>query len=333
MKTIIVFVCVMSLLAWAGPALADISEWITYWQGPKAPPAGGDPNKDWFNENNWTNGVPFYKYEQGETTYYGKGRIMNGETVVIDKPGAECYTLTLGSIDGSTSGHLQLKPGGTLAKRSSPYDCYFTFALYDGTVTQTGGEWGPSCAWLHVSGDNENSSATYEISAGEMEVKLFRINVGGTFHVIGAEATKIRVRHGNGWYQHCAGGTLKTSIGSDGITPINVPEGYNTSPNSNVGATFFDGSLLDPGFAEGVAPHEGTWDLVWAKYGIDDQGLGFAPGVDESKWSFDIVGTAAVPPYGGEGQTLQLTYVPEPASVVLLLSGGVLAMLRRRKQR
>jgi hypothetical protein len=90
-------------------------------------------------------------------------------------------------------------------------------------------------------------------------------------------------------------------------------------------AAFSPGSLLDVGFDSLATPTSGTWTLLTAATIAGSTNLAFAPGVD-SGWSFGFV-----------GNSLQVTYtataVPEPASLGLVLLGGLLgtrAMGRRQ---
>jgi hypothetical protein len=106
--------------------------------------------------------------------------------------------------------------------------------------------------------------------------------------------------------------TLSGIIDADAIA--------NASVMRKVSAGFvrFDpGSLLDVGFDDLATPTSGTWTLLTAGGIADSANLAFAPGVD-SGWSFGFVG----------GNSLQVTYtataVPEPASIGLVLLGGLL---------
>lgn len=204
-----------------------------------------------------------------------------------------------------------------------------------GTVNQTGG-------LMSFGGANSNSvtlgstngTGLYDFTAGTLQSRrAFNITTGGTgtsiFHVNGYDASSsITIGNtagatGDGAWLQGAGTTLFLSIDGatlQGSTLINIALGTDGAANTNDGkATFASGSFLNLDFNSGL--QSGTWTVLSAAGGITDNGLALAAGVDDTKWSFAVV-----------GNDLQVTYaVPEPSTFGLLLISLLAVMTFRRR--
>ena len=96
--------------------------------------------------------------------------------------------------------------------------------------------------------------------------------------------------------------------------------GNGVSTIHNLGATTLgSGSILDVSELD-VEPD--TYTVIDGA-SIVDTGLAFAPGTDTSVWSFDVDSASG---------DLLVTYIPEPATLLLLVAGGIVMQLRRRRR-
>lgn len=161
---------------------------------------------------------------------------------------------------------------------------------------------------------------TFQIDGGKFRTRA-GVTVGstGTFRVLGSDVTEVSIGDestldGN-WTQN-AGGILEFGIDT-GVTPIVIAD----KGGAGTFATFDLGSLLVLDFLS--APVAGTWTLMEVENGlITDAGLSLAAGVDTG-WSFNVDNS-------GPNGLLTATYVPEPATMILL-GFGSLALVRRKK--
>lgn len=144
----------------------------------------------------------------------------------------------------------------------------------------------------------------FEIAGGEFEtrggVTLGREGGVGTFAVKGSAIKRIAIgshlNHDGFWFQE-TGSRLEVAIDDAGVTPIFIDKVEASSSNAkhkfeplkDGNVSFSSGSILSVGF-DGD-PQTGSWDIMNWEGELNDQGLVFAPGVDQQRWSFEFVDT------------------------------------------
>jgi|GEM_PF-5525485 len=262
-----------------------------------------------------------------------------GQGIVNQSGGyVSAYALDVGHNtfgNGINTGTYNLS-GGTLVAHGG------YMALGNGEFMQTGGTFGgnvmgvaPGSTLALQIGNIAGESAVYSISGGSMNLRAaiggvvspsagVTIEVGGpgngTFEVSGAGASLIQT---SGDYEQGKHGVLDVNIDpNNGITPIQIG-----------GTASFTNTTLDAGALAGTFTQGQTFDVLTAAGGISASGLtlvNMSPGVN---FSYNIInGTAGA-------QTLQVTavsgsdVVPEPASLAILLAGGLALLANRRRTR
>ena len=130
----------------------------------------------------------------------------------------------------------------------------------------------------------------------------------GTLHIIGAEATISTALYRQGEF-----GTLVSEVTADGITTIDVHRSYSGGLDGEV---YLDGIWR----VEDTTAAIGRFDILTAAAGFYGEFDSVELPNDED-WSWGIQ----------DNQTLWLEHVPEPATLSLLVLGG-LSLLRRRKR-
>ncbi|MEN8662928.1 MAG: carbohydrate-binding protein [Lentimonas sp.] len=175
------------------------------------------------------------------------------------------------------------------------------YYLSDGLLNISRGGKGTISSSLII-GTNDSSTGggtgdgLMEIIGGTLTTRA-GIWMGGTngtasavFSVIGSSATEIGIGTTNtatdGNITVNDGAIIRSKIDYAGLTKIFIDD----HGNGNTFATFEAGSLLDVGyFNSGLA---GTWTVLELENGaITDNGLAFAPGVDNGIWTFNIDNT------------------------------------------
>lgn len=147
-------------------------------------------------------------------------------------------------------------------------------------------------------------SGTFKISGGEFQTRTgVYVYNGGNFIVDGSESHYISLGTNgtsDGFWNQSSGGKLTLYMDTWGVTPVEVK--YVDGAGSDGDVTFANGALLDVAFKAGV-DISGSWDVMKWDGTITDNGLAFAPSVDQSRWSFEFVDTNS----DGKDDTLRVT--------------------------
>lgn len=220
-----------------------------------------------------------------------------------------------------------------------------------GTMNQTGGH-AHLTSDVNIGGAHQagtgGGNGTYIISAGTLDtpatspngvkfgygdgLRSFRIGTydgTGLFKIIGNDATINLNQYAKSTYTLLTlggNGTIEFDIDDATVSTIHVA-GVGAAANTVQNASL--GGVIDLNLINSYMPIQGaTYDLLSATGTITDNGYTLAAG-DATDWSLAIIGTA------GSGQILRATYiaVPEPGSVMVLMSLGGLALMKRRRPR
>ncbi len=330
MRNVTIVLAVAAVLALAGSAWAD-----TTWDGSEG--------SDWFTAENWDDGVP-----TGASGH--SGSIVDGGTAVISSSSvaALAYTLIVGDSAGGT-GHLEIydlglsyslqtrnttvyanstitheggqhylyRPGFTLVSGGTYYlkggELYHSYSggtgnLSSGLVEQSGGE-------ADLENLNINVGATYKIYGGEFHQSRAAniLNVEGTFHVKGAGGT-ITV---NGDYTQT--GTLIAEVVGANISQINVGDEAAFSSEIDMEGTPVlnqEYTLLVADYLNGLPTLKAEDAIGGTQWGADYWTIDTNVGTDDD----------TIDAY------VKVTYVPEPATMVLLGLGGIGVLIRRKRR-
>ncbi|MFG0256101.1 MAG: FecR domain-containing protein [Rhodopirellula sp. JB053] len=154
----------------------------------------------------------------------------------------------------------------------------------------------------------KNGTGTFEVSGGNFETRR-GVTLGnrkgvGVFRVIGDEAEQIAIgsnEDGDGrWLQH-EGSVLDIRVGVNGVTPIWIEE---VGDDGGGDVVFQRGAVLHVDYLD--EPVSGHWDVMKWEGQLYDDGLVFAPTVDQDTWSFEFVDTDE----SGTSDTLRVTAMP-----------------------
>ena len=310
-------------------ALASSAGGTDYWWN--AGTASYHTNTHW----DPTGGPPDSSSDNGYIKNDGKAQISQSVTVNTLYVGA--YGPDYGGGDSYGIGHAEMAAGAPGAYTFTTTNGIFvgqTLRSYGehiddpGTFTQYGG----TASLLYTlkigpSGSSERGNGTYTIHAGSIiqaNAQYNRVNLGGggytpssngigRFIIMGTGPTEIKF---NEYIQGSRSilGIVLSAAGS--VTPIQIIGTHADYGNANLEGTL---ELNDDAWTTKTAKvipilTVGSGKTITNNLTFSDP---------DSNWSLGK---------SGDGLTLQLEYVPEPATLVLLSLGGIGVLLRRKKQ-
>ncbi|RKX40656.1 MAG: hypothetical protein DRP64_12340, partial [Verrucomicrobia bacterium] len=188
-----------------------------------------------------------------------------------------------------------------------------------GTVDQTGGD--VAVTRLQMATD-AGSSGTYSISGGSLLINNYVAGGAGdgVFEILGSDATSIEA-DAVFFFQD----TLRVKLDENGSTLLKaVGGGYDANIDIHEGLLQID-TLA--GFNGTVGS---TYDIAWAALAIDTTDLAF-DNLGSTEFSWSVLDNVDASGNAGTGQMLQVTVIPEPATLgmVAFLGGGMLWIRRK----
>jgi len=267
-------------------------------------------------------------YGHGEINQSGGTLTSSGNMYVGNKNGATGeYNLSGGTLDKSGGGAIYVGQeigavgAMTVSGGTAGFGVSYIGRKGEGTLTQTGGDIDASHIIL---GDGNTGSGDYTISGGSLDLttylRLWGASDSSTFTVSGSDADHIEVN------RFLLGNELMTvELDAGGSTLITADD---TGTASELNGTFALDTLVDfSGVANGT-----TYDIMWAYAGFAyTNNLTFSDLSSTAEFEWSILDNVAVDGTAGTGQILQVTVIPEPATLgMLAFIGGGMLWIRRK---
>lgn len=190
-----------------------------------------------------------------------------------------------------------------------------------GEIDQTGGSISAERIFL---GQAASGDGTYTISGGSVDVNSYiYLNYGdSSMTVEGSGADHIRTKR-----FILAGNTMNIDLDADGATLIEVNgTAADAARDARVNGTWNIGTLAGFDGTEGD-----TYDILWAANDITDTSGFNLVNADSTEFEWSILDNVASDGTVGTGKMLQVTVIPEPATLgMFAFMGGGLFWIRRR---
>lgn len=239
-------------------------------------------------------------------------------TGVIEQSGGDLTVTTvvrLGNLD-TGDGTVNLSGGSFTVNGSALYVGYGAGGGA-GVFNQMGGA--VDVTQLRLA-EGTDTTGLYSISGGSLLIDTY-IKGGssgaGTFEVSGSGATRIEMASAT-FYKD----TFRVKLDADGATLVEAIGGATSGINLQLG--FFEvDTLVD---FDGVVGE--TYDIMWTAGGFNTTDMTFTDLSGDAEFDWGIVSGQND---GVDGEYLQLTVIPEPATLGLVASLGAAMFLIRRK--
>jgi len=299
MKKATLLLAVVAVLAMALPAYGTL--WEGWWKADAA-------SNDFHDSSNWTwaanPGSPPAGLQVGDTTGGDAWYLHVGPSTNSPEITATTFTTDLT--------YLSIAPGAEVIMNAD-YGTGGGGQLYiNGTFRQVSGTY--SYNNYPRIGSGAGNSGVWEISGGSIDgwsgLSLGVDGAVGTFVINNSQGgpTKILLYT----FSMSEGSTLKVMTDSNGyVTPITT-HGH---------AITVDGTLIVDHTTGGFSPSPGDRIAITQGGDYTDKGIELDPASYAAGWRIDHTVT----------DHLEVVFVPEPATLVLLGLGGCLALLRRKK--
>ncbi len=254
----------------------------------------------------------------------GDGTLNLSENGTINLSGKNVYIGRYYYSDVGGHGVVNMS-GGTLTQSDSTS----TFWVgYDGTgdFNQTGGAL--EVARLRLA-DDARSTGTYSISGGSLKANAYitggtAAGSDGTFEVLGSGATSIEAANIS-FYDD----TLRVVLDENGSTLMVADKSINTNYNGQIDirGTF---ELDTDGTFDGVVGD--VYNIGWASDTILTNGMTtFTVLSGTAEFEYSILDNVDRNGNAGTGQMLQVTVIPEPATLgMIAFVGGAMVWIRRK---
>ena len=182
-----------------------------------------------------------------------------------------------------------------------------------GTINLTGGTLVLSRATFLIAADrfgvSRAGTGSFNISGGAFRNRTnVVVGANGTFNVEGSAPTQIGIgsfSSGDGEWFQSTGGTLRTGLDANGITPIFIDDFEDDGNGVQGNVTFEPGAILDP-YDAGGANNAWTTVMTWEGR-LTDRGLVLNPDATPPGWEMRF-----------EGSNLQVRNLnlPDPTNIV-----------------